>query len=132
MSDSPLCEAGMPIVAGRPGREAAPMTMAPYEIREACEAAGLLARHGGPIEVRILNTPKGTLSGYFDDLDALVPEQADGAGTRYTGEEGTVRGGRDDLTVLHEKDVRAGCLGDIAQHVAYDSVIEAARLRLKK
>jgi hypothetical protein len=35
-------------------------------------AAKLLARHGGAVEVRILKTSKGTVSGYFDDLDALV------------------------------------------------------------
>lgn len=32
----------------------------------------LLARHGGIVEARLLHTPKGTLSGYFDNLDALV------------------------------------------------------------
>ena len=65
-------QAGMPIVGFRPGREAATVAMARYEIPEVCKAVGLLARHGGPIEVRILNTPKGTLSGYFDNIDTLA------------------------------------------------------------
>ncbi len=36
------------------------------------EAAGLLARHGSVIEVRLLNTAKGTVSGYFGALEPLV------------------------------------------------------------
>lgn len=32
----------------------------------------LLARHGGVVEVRILKTAKGTVSGYFDNPEALV------------------------------------------------------------
>src|SRR2546425_6116015 len=32
----------------------------------------LVARHGGVVEVRILGTRKGTVSGYFDALDALA------------------------------------------------------------
>jgi hypothetical protein len=36
------------------------------------EGARLLARHGGVVEVRILKTPRGTVSGYFDNLGALV------------------------------------------------------------
>src|SRR5262249_62059114 len=75
----------MPIVGFRPGREAATVAMAPYEIPEICEAVGLLARHGGPIEVRILNTPKGTLSGYFDSIDTLARaiNPWDGLGSVY-------------------------------------------------
>jgi hypothetical protein len=36
------------------------------------EGARLLARHGGLVEVRLLKTNKGTISGYFDDLEALA------------------------------------------------------------
>ena len=45
----------------------------------------LLARHGGVVEVRILQTTKGTVSGYFDDLDALAEAIAhwDGRATIY-------------------------------------------------
>jgi hypothetical protein len=39
----------------------------------ALDGVRLLARHGGIVEVRILGTRKGTVSGYFvDDLDALA------------------------------------------------------------
>jgi hypothetical protein len=41
------------------------------------DGARLLARHGGVVEVRILNTPKGTVSGYFDDLEALAQAVAE-------------------------------------------------------
>src|SRR5262249_60657880 len=77
----------MPIVGFRPGREAATVAMAPYEIPEVCEAVGLLARHGGPIEVRILNTPEGTLSGDFDDIDtpASAIHPGDGRASIYGG-----------------------------------------------
>jgi hypothetical protein len=40
--------------------------------RSLTEGARVLGRHGGVVEVRILKTVKGTVSGYFDDLDALV------------------------------------------------------------
>jgi hypothetical protein len=36
------------------------------------EGARLLARHGGVVEARILKTARGTVSGYFDNLDALA------------------------------------------------------------
>jgi hypothetical protein len=36
------------------------------------EAATMLARHGGILEVRLLNTVKATVSGYFDNIGALV------------------------------------------------------------
>jgi hypothetical protein len=36
------------------------------------DGIALLARHGGLVEVRIPKTTKGTVSGYFDDLEALV------------------------------------------------------------
>jgi hypothetical protein len=36
------------------------------------EGAQLLGRHGGVVEVRILKTARGTVSGYFDNLEALV------------------------------------------------------------
>jgi len=35
-------------------------------------ALGVLARHGGLVEVRLLKTTKSTISGYFNDPDALV------------------------------------------------------------
>jgi P4 family phage/plasmid primase-like protien len=45
----------------------------------------LLARHGGVVEARILNTPRGTVSGYFDDAEALARAVArwDGRATIY-------------------------------------------------
>jgi Protein of unknown function (DUF3987) len=43
-----------------------------FDPRQVCEALGILGRHGGVIEVRILGTRKGTVSGYFNDLDALA------------------------------------------------------------
>jgi hypothetical protein len=36
------------------------------------DAVKVPARHGGLVEVRLLHTPKGTVSGYFTDPAALV------------------------------------------------------------
>ena len=38
------------------------------------DSIGLLANHGGIVEVRIVKTDQGTVSGYFDNLDALTEE----------------------------------------------------------
>jgi hypothetical protein len=50
--------------------EAAPPEETPASM--ILEGATVLARHGGLVEVRILKTPQGTVSGYFDDLEALT------------------------------------------------------------
>jgi hypothetical protein len=49
------------------------------------EGARVLAYHGGVVEVRLLNTPRRTVSGYFDDLEALVAAVApwDGRASIY-------------------------------------------------
>jgi hypothetical protein len=53
---------------GRDDREGAAVSAA----TTALDGGRLLARHGGVVEVRIPNTSFGTVSGYFDDLDALA------------------------------------------------------------
>jgi AAA domain-containing protein len=52
----------------------APTEMAATAVETTLEALHLLTRHGGLIECRILQTPRGTLSGYFDQghLDTLA------------------------------------------------------------
>ena len=51
----------------------------------ALEGLRLLGRHGGIIEIRLLRTKKGTVSGYFDNLEraAQAVTRWDGIATIY-------------------------------------------------
>ncbi|MBI4381417.1 MAG: AAA family ATPase [candidate division NC10 bacterium] len=57
------------------------VTLARFHAETVRAALDVLHPNGGVIEARILNTPRGTVSGYFDDKDRLVKAVAPYDGT---------------------------------------------------
>ena len=68
----------------------------------------------------------------FDHRDAVVAQQADHPRPGDAGQEGAVGRRREDHAVLHHEDIGIGQLGDIAQHVAEQAIVEAARRRFQQ
>jgi len=68
--------------------------------------------------------------GLLAHLDAVAAQESNDAAPRYPVEEGPVRRWREHNAVLDQEDVGVGELGDGAQHVAHDAVVEAPPLRL--
>ena len=82
-----------------------------------------------PVE-KISSAREVDSAGCLDHLDAVAAQRADHPAAGDPVEEGPVRGRGEDHPVLDHEHVGVGELGDVAQHVVQQAVVEAARLGL--
>src|SRR5580698_8109813 len=63
---------------------------------------------------------------------AVIAQQADDSLTSNAGQKSSIRDGCVNHAILGHENVRGSQLGDVAQHVANDRVVETAGLHLEK
>ncbi len=68
----------------------------------------------------------------LDDGGAGRAQQSDDPRPRDAGEKRTVRGRREDNAIFRHEDIGGGELGNVAEHVAQQTIVEAAPARFDK
>src|SRR5271163_4133379 len=68
----------------------------------------------------------------FDDIYAILAQQSDDSLTGNASQKGSIGNRREHDPILRHEDIRGGEFGDIAEHIAHNGIVEAARLRFKK
>ena len=69
---------------------------------------------------------------FLDDRYTGTPQQPDDALASDACEESSVRDGREYYAVFRHEYIRGGELGDIAQHIAHNRVVETSSVHFKK